>query len=89
MDLGLNIVPVRVGFGKFCATEGRGFALQGYILFGRAAPPGLNGTREAGTGIGARKKRKGEKGREKGRGEEELLTNFHSSLQPIFPLPHL
>ncbi len=27
MDLGLNFVPVRVGFHKCCASEGKGFAV--------------------------------------------------------------
>ena len=27
MDLGPNFVPVRAGFRKFCASEGRGFAV--------------------------------------------------------------
>ena len=27
MDLGPNFVPVRAGFCKFCATEGKGFAV--------------------------------------------------------------
>ena len=44
MDLGPYFVPVRVGFRKFCASEGRGFAVpsqQGYTFSGQPPPPGM------------------------------------------------